>query len=124
MAGGWRKQICWWVGHGVSEEEESRMTPQGLRAMGGPGERHVWGREKEYAGCLQSEKPVCYYRTRWPVSCLAPGITETPLETLAAALTYQFSVGKETGVSLSLPPISPSVCPSIIHLLSRYDLRV
>lgn len=120
MAGGGRKQICWWVGHGVSEEGESGMAPQGLRAMGGPGERCVSGREKEYAGCLQSGKPVCYYRTHWPVilCCLLSGITETPLETLAAALTYQFSVGKETGVSLSLPPICPSVHPFIIRLLS------
>lgn len=42
----------------------------------------------------------------------------SPLETLAVALMYQFSVGERGRGQFALPSICPSVCPSIIHLLS------
>lgn len=103
MTGGGRKLADLLVGRtwGVRGRRVQDGSPS---CEGYAGKRHVWGREKEYARCLQSVKPVCYYRTHWPVvlCCLLSGTWHhrNPLKTLAAALTYQFSVGKETGVSL------------------------
>lgn len=118
------KQICWWVGLGISKEgKESRMAAQGLGVVGEPGERHVLGREKECTGCLQSWMPVYYYRTCWPVflCCLLSGTWHhrNPLGDPSCSSDLPPQCEEETGVSL---PSSLSVHPSIIHLLSQYDL--